>query len=318
MTIIRVHHDKNNPYVQLNKTAFWDSKLSLRAKGLWGQCMSRKDNWTFYVDQICKINKEGKKAVYSAIKELIEARYVLRFEGYRKDEGSGKFSTKIVEYVFLEVPANESLEEELKKCFRESLYGDLRKEPLIKKEGKRSSSSLREEEEKRNISISSEVKKEPQTASAPEVPAGPSGDLADFFLSKIKEEDPEYQLKNRTKWVKDCDAILRIDKRPLLEVMGLISWTRQDLFWKRNCLSPESMRRNYEKIRQAKFFAADKDRIRINREYAKSVQEKYPKEMRGMSFDAKFVYNKNRNLEVYLDLPPDSFKLAFKEVFEIL
>ena len=50
-------------------------------------------------------------------------------------------------------------------------------------------------------------------------------------------------------WVKECDAILRIDKRPSDEVLSVIEFALTDTtFWADVIQSPKSLRKNYDKI----------------------------------------------------------------------
>ena len=79
-SIIRVVHNRENPYVQLNKGALWDSRLSLKAVGLWARCLSKKDDWKFNVRKLASKMKEGKASIYGAMEELIENGYVIKIE----------------------------------------------------------------------------------------------------------------------------------------------------------------------------------------------------------------------------------------------
>jgi len=142
MSIIRTIHNKENPYVQLNKAALWNEKLSLKAIGLWARCMSRPNDWKFSVKELAKNGVEGRRAIYSAIDELIEQGYAIRLEHYEKNS-NGKFEGAGVEYIFFEFPATESekqfysdeFKKSLRKCGFGNLHdGDLRNVPLLKKE----------------------------------------------------------------------------------------------------------------------------------------------------------------------------------------
>jgi hypothetical protein len=129
MTIIRIVHNRDNPYVVLNKTAIWDPDLSLKAVGLWTRCMSRPDNWKFSIKELANKCKEGRKSIDSAIQELIDVGYAVRLEYYEKNE-NGRFSNGGVEYVFFEFKATEEDKqkalEELKKSFRDCHLGNCR------------------------------------------------------------------------------------------------------------------------------------------------------------------------------------------------
>jgi len=112
MSIIRIKHNRENPFVQLNKKALWDENLSLQAIGLWARCMSRPDNWIFNISEMVASSKEGKDAIYNTINELIKNGYCLRVQA--KNKSSGLFDK--VEYYFYEFKLSPEEIEELKKC----------------------------------------------------------------------------------------------------------------------------------------------------------------------------------------------------------
>lgn len=78
MSIFRVIKDKDNPYVIKNTFYDFDSRLSLKAKGLMGIFLSRPDNWEFYNKEILKHCKDGKDSLNTAINELIKNGYIER------------------------------------------------------------------------------------------------------------------------------------------------------------------------------------------------------------------------------------------------
>lgn len=123
MSVIRVNHNRENPFVQLNRSALWDENLSLRAIGLWARCMSRPDDWTFRIRELIKTSKEGRTAIYTTIDELIKHGYCIRMEIYQRVQ-KGQFGTNNVEYVFFEFPITDSERaeyvEEFKKRFPRS------------------------------------------------------------------------------------------------------------------------------------------------------------------------------------------------------
>jgi hypothetical protein len=89
MSILRLPHDKQNPYVMLNKKALEDENLSWAAKGLWAYLISKPDNWKVSVAHLCKIYKAkggGERAIYAILNELIENGYCIR-QKLRNDKG---------------------------------------------------------------------------------------------------------------------------------------------------------------------------------------------------------------------------------------
>jgi hypothetical protein len=104
-SVIRVVHNRENPFVQLNKQALWDQNLSLRATGLWARCMSRPDNWEFSMKELVEKCVEGQDAVFKAMKEILAAGYGMRIH-YRLAE-KGKYLEGGIHYIFFEFPATE-------------------------------------------------------------------------------------------------------------------------------------------------------------------------------------------------------------------
>jgi len=101
MSIVRVVHDKHNPYVILNKESLWDKKLSLRACGMWARLISRPDNWRIIVDELAASCGLNRKTIYSILNELIDAGYVFRFQ---KRGARGRVCS--IEYFVFESPAS--------------------------------------------------------------------------------------------------------------------------------------------------------------------------------------------------------------------
>lgn len=90
MSIVRTSHNKDNPYVCLNKKALEDPKLSWSAKGLWAYLMSRPDNWKVSVAHLSKIylQRGGKEdAIYRMLKELTEHGYCTK-QQFRDEKGA--------------------------------------------------------------------------------------------------------------------------------------------------------------------------------------------------------------------------------------
>jgi hypothetical protein len=78
-----------------------DSNLSFRARGLFGYMWSMPDDWNFTEDNLAEQNNvEGKKAVRTALKELIQFGYLHRMQS---KGNNGKFFSSMV-YELYEIP----------------------------------------------------------------------------------------------------------------------------------------------------------------------------------------------------------------------
>ncbi|CAM2999150.1 helix-turn-helix domain-containing protein [Hathewaya histolytica] len=84
MTVFRTIKDKENPYIMLNKYFIYDSRLSLKAKGLMSYFLSRPDHWEFYQIEILQHCKDKKDSLSNTIKELEKRGYVKRI--LRRDQ----------------------------------------------------------------------------------------------------------------------------------------------------------------------------------------------------------------------------------------
>lgn len=100
MPILRKNKVRN--YTTIDNTVFYDTELSLKAKGMLCQMLSFKDDWSFSIEGLTTVCKDGKASVMSALNELEEAGYFRRIQ--LKD--GGKFAG--VEYVVSETKMSDS------------------------------------------------------------------------------------------------------------------------------------------------------------------------------------------------------------------
>jgi len=74
----------------------------------------------------------------------------------------------------------------------------------------------------------------------------------DFLLSFSKKINPQHKEPDLKKWAKDLDRMIRLDKRNPEEVKEIIVWALNDPFWRKNMLSPEALRKQYDRLWIAK------------------------------------------------------------------
>lgn len=65
-------------YAQIKNEVLIDTKISLKAKGLFAYLYSKPDDWDFSGDRMAKENMEGRRAIYAALKELETEGYLSR------------------------------------------------------------------------------------------------------------------------------------------------------------------------------------------------------------------------------------------------
>jgi hypothetical protein len=101
MSIIRIDHNKDNPYVMLNKKALEDKNLSWAAKGLWAYLISRPDDWSVSVAHLSTIYDQyggGETAIYNYLNELIKHGYCESKQVKGEKGQFGKFEYIIYEF----------------------------------------------------------------------------------------------------------------------------------------------------------------------------------------------------------------------------
>lgn len=235
--LIRTRHNKDKPYVQINTSALRNPNLSLKAKGLFSVLMANADDWEIHVADLCKRLKEGRDAIYSALKELIEQGYCVRTQRRYKDPQTGKWKFEGVEYV---------LYEENSKEFKESLPltgFPLTDFPYTEKPDALSNikESSKDDSKKKQTRPK---KKQQKTESTPE-----AYDLCVFLLNHLKKKNPKFKEPNRKAWTQQIQAIMREDNRTVEELMAVIAWTmsQSDDFWPSAITSPTSLRKLFDK-----------------------------------------------------------------------
>jgi hypothetical protein len=119
MAVLRVKH-QSNYVVILNNTVLADPNLSFKAKGIWAYCMSKPDDWEFYVSQIVKSSKEGEKSIYSGLKELEKHGYLKKIQS--RDRGKFKEFHYVISEIKIILPQPEKGDAE---------KGDAEKEELL-------------------------------------------------------------------------------------------------------------------------------------------------------------------------------------------
>lgn len=109
-----VKQPKKDKYTVLDNTCIKDPRLSWKAKGVHTYLMSLPDDWKIFLTEVMTHSIDGKDALNSAIKELIQFGYIQK-RGQNRD--SGKFGGNC--YMIYEVPAEsdgESLITDIHRC----------------------------------------------------------------------------------------------------------------------------------------------------------------------------------------------------------
>lgn len=89
---------RNTPFVQIDKNALQDSRLSWKCRGLLAYLLSLPDEWEVYIKELTNHATDGRDSTTTAINELIKFGYIIR---ERKTE-KGKF--KGYNYTVSDIP----------------------------------------------------------------------------------------------------------------------------------------------------------------------------------------------------------------------
>lgn len=313
MTVIRIKHNRENPFVQLNKGGLWDKDLSTKAVGLWAKCMSMPDNWTFSVLEISSRIKEGRDFVYSTIKELIKFGYCIRVE--LKNMKNNRFEK--YEYHFFEFKmTSEEIKEyvdNLKKSlpltgFQEA--GSPNEKPLTAFPLAENRALLIYKDNNiynKKTSLSPFQKEEK---------------LFNAMVSRLKELNPKLKEPNKAKWCKEFSLMKTADHRTEEEILQIIDWVYKDDFWRVTVNSPAGLRRNFDKIIIRKNNGKEKaqENIQENTIILKKLEavlaKRYardPCKINGLRLNDKFFEDMSRSITIPLNKPKEQVLNILKE-----
>lgn len=289
-SICRAPHDRENPYAQISRTLIRDKTLSHDVRWFIIYCLSFDGKWEISIPYFLKDQNMSKDKMYRILREAMKAGYIKREK---------LFVNNLIRYRYTvsETP-------QFKECFRYPENQDPGNQDTTNKQCNPTT-----------LNSNTNKKKEQKKAPAPSPTSAIASALSDLFLKKLKEKLPNFKDPNMLQWAKEMDLILRIDKRDPDEVKRVIEWVREAKWYKSNCLSPNSLRKYYDKISAQMGEESELIRIRKNRDYAVALKEKYPKEMKALTFDATHVLNREKGKDLPFNLPYETFKEALLNLF---
>ena len=322
MSIIRIKHNKENPFVQLNKKGLWDEDLSLKATGLWARCLSRPDNWTFNISEMIKSSKEGKRAIYSAIDELIAHGYVVRVQVSIRND-TGQYGFQKVEYHFFEFKLSGEETEKYKEEFKKSLprcgfaharFSLPQNEPLIRKKEKEKEFTKKESKPKKkppsyeqppnpeaNASLDSKESHDTDSIS-PEI-----SKIVGLLKRSLKDLKHDYKIKptDEARWAREIEKMIRIDERNPEIIKKILEWLPTDSFWQGVILSGAKLRKQFDALE----IEMHKSRNKANQEKYKTFAYKVKKARSNcpLIISNKGVYDKINGVELSFAMPYEDF-----------
>lgn len=292
MCIVRVQHNRKNPYVIIDKTSLWDENLSLEAVGLWSRLLSRPDDWHIRVTELTKSCGCGKEKINRILNELISNGYAYRYQTREK----GKFR----EYETLVFETKQTAED-IKEMFPQPGF------PCPVFQVPTNPQLLSKESTKERLTDKKEsIPKKTQDSS----PVGQ--ELSIFLLQKLREKSPNFKEPNLAKWAQEMDLLLSKDNRSVPDVKRVIEWatSQPGAFWATAVLSPTSLRKQFDRALLAMNAAQSKPACKemSNKEVAEKVLKDNPQLKDNIIIgpnDIEIFSFKNRS---------DAKTIAFKEL----
>ena len=208
-----------------------NSRLSLKAKGLWTFLASKPSGWNFSAERIAAQTSDGRESIGSGLRELERAGLLKRrtvSRGYRKFEtiytliDGGKIAD--VKYV-------------------DDFYVDVKPAGISNKD-----ISNKDISNKDNSNIMPAPAKPAQARELPKE----AEQLAERLYKWIKKNKPNRKVQDNWKrrWAEDIDKMHRIDGRDWQRIAGAIDWSQRDEFWHQNILSGANLRKHYDRIEE--------------------------------------------------------------------
>lgn len=72
--------------------------------------------------------------------------------------------------------------------------------------------------------------------------------LSCYFLQLILDRKPDLKKPNLQTWAKSFDRMIRLDNRNPDRIAEVLEWSQKDNFWKKNILSPDTLRKQFDRI----------------------------------------------------------------------
>jgi len=270
--------------------------LSLKAKGLYAFLCSKPPSWKFSYDGLSAQLKEGKKAIRSAVKELVEAKVLIRVP--IKDENNFWCG-----YEWIINPTEEDLKNhsdpfEINSPDSEisqngsSEFGHTQKGHARNGNDISNIIKVNTEEVNTNNKSNNLVNNKNNNISSRKSKSSVSKlssqsfqealEVARYLYKRIKQDKPNFAKPPSIieKWAVDIDKAIRIDKRSKTELLNCIDWiyeTDAGNFWIPNILSGKKLRDKFD-IMEAQMMR-DSDAFKKKRE--DELLDKYLQELGG-------------------------------------
>lgn len=307
MSIIRIKHNAENPYVMINKKTLELETLSWEAKGLWAFLISKPDDWKVSVAHLSKNFPAGKDKVYRLIKELKKHGLCKEVEGRTK---KGRFET--TDYVIYEsAPQTKAAKTPPTRCFQPFTENPVTENPVTENPPLLNNDNTNND----NIEVVESLVKVSQTQSKDCLPpikkevSKEAIELASYLKTKILEWKKVLSNTASIKsWAKDIELLIKKDGYGKNIIMEVIDWlsiqepNRKGFSWRNQILSGKSLRKSFDRLHgEMVLDSGHKEKskaLKISKLYSLAKQFQVKNEFITIALDH---YDVNIALETFLD-----------------
>lgn len=209
------------PFAQIANEALRDRRLSYRARGILAMVLSHSEEWEAGRDWLVEqSDKDGREAVQSALNELRE----LGYRQVTKEQAEDGSVRTVVVWGQFPNPDGRVSRRSGKPADGET--GGRKTRRSIKR------TQLTENNLQNTIDI--RVEPEPQR-------------LSDRLADHIEAQGVE-RPKVSPRWIRDMTRLHRADGKPWDVIAEMIDWCQADHFWKSVILSPDGLRKNWNRM----------------------------------------------------------------------
>lgn len=235
MTTIRQAHHKS--YVCISNQLAQDPNISLKALGLMTYLLSLPDNWQVNLNQLISSHREGRLSILNALKELKNA-------GYIHHQKMGFKETW--QYWVFEKPTSEEEFKEFLRTMRFPIRSQIA--PIQNTNIYSVHTSPIEIQSTNKTSEVPEGTSLSKDANASPTLSSDALEMANYFWNKIKDRPPKKKPPNIPKWASSLQKLNARDQKSWAKIREVIDWAMEDSFWPRVILSPDNLRKHFERM----------------------------------------------------------------------
>lgn len=140
------------------------------------------------------------------------------------------------------------------------------------------------------------------------VPTAIASELAFFLFQKIREFKSDFIEPKMDAWSKHIDAMLNIDGREHEKIRLIINWLPTSEFWRKNVLSTDKLRKQYDKLDLAMAEDKTKSWETQNRKTYSDLSRQDPQAFKHMRIQSKNVVNTENSKDLCFNLHPERFE----------